>query len=140
MSFTPTPQARELLDDWFARFDEYSGKGDFARMADLAVFPLNVITDDGAGNGFTAQWDRERYLRTMAKVMDGAPEGVELRFDSRRSPHFLSEDLVVVVTDATMTMGEHVQEMRYADILVKREGDWAFQTMAQSGWASLWSG
>ena len=55
--YTPTTEDRESLDAWFARYDEASGKRDIERMADMAVFPLNLVSDDSAGNGRSAQWD-----------------------------------------------------------------------------------
>jgi hypothetical protein len=42
--------------------------------------------------------------------------------------------MAVVFTDSTMTADGHSQRLRYADILLKRDGRWAFQTMIQSGW------
>ena len=37
-------------------------------------------------------------------------------------------------TDSTMTAGDEKRELRYADILIRRGGTWAFQTMIQGGW------
>jgi hypothetical protein len=34
-------------------------------------------------------------------------------------------------------MGTQEQTMRYADVLVKVDGKWKFQTMAQSGWGDM---
>lgn len=42
--------------------------------------------------------------------------------------------MVVVFTDSTMTAGGESQQLRYADVLMKRDGAWAFQTMIQGGW------
>ncbi|MGH4033802.1 nuclear transport factor 2 family protein [Actinomycetota bacterium Odt1-20B] len=130
--YVPTDEDRASLDAWFAAYDVQSGKRDVEGMADLAVFPLNLVSDDSAGNGRTAQWDREQFVATMTQVMGEGSE--DIVFESRRTPVFLSSALAVVFTDSTMTAGGESQQLRYADILVKRDGQWAFQTMIQGGW------
>lgn len=58
--------------------------------------------------------------------------------ESVRTPHFLSENLVVVITEAAVTVDGERQEMTYADVLVRTAEGWAFQTMAQGGWGHGW--
>ncbi|MEU4684138.1 nuclear transport factor 2 family protein [Streptomyces xinghaiensis] len=131
--FIPTDEDRRTLDAWFARYEALSARADVEAMADMAVFPLNVITDDAAGNGSAEQWDRERFTATMSEVLGGAG-GEEPRFESVRTPRFLTASLVVVLTEGVVTAGGHTQTLRYADVLLKRNGEWAFQTMIQGGW------
>ncbi|MET9422008.1 MULTISPECIES: DUF4440 domain-containing protein [unclassified Streptomyces] len=138
MTFLPdtgyTPSAEELasIQEWFAAYDAHSAKRDVGRMADMAVFPLNLISDDAAGNGASAQWDRRQFVETMSHVMgDGSDD---ISFESVRTPVFLSPAMAVVFTDSTMTMDGRTQQLRYADILIKQDGKWAFQTMMQGGW------
>ncbi|GGW68113.1 nuclear transport factor 2 family protein [Streptomyces xantholiticus] len=138
MTFLPdtgyAPTAGELasIQEWFAEYDRHSGARDIERMADMAVFPLNLISDDTAGNGASAQWDREQFVETMTGVMgDG---DTDITFESVRTPVFLSSAMAVVFTDSTMTMDGRTQQLRYADILIRRDGKWAFQTMLQGGW------
>ncbi len=131
--YVPTEEDRASLDAWFAEYDARSARRDVERMADMAVFPLNLVSDDPAGNGHAAQWDRERFVAVMTQVMgDGGGEGIT--FASTRTPVFLSSAMAVVFTDSAMTTGGGTQQLRYADILVRRHGIWAFQTMLQSGW------
>ncbi|MGV4889334.1 nuclear transport factor 2 family protein [Streptomyces viridosporus] len=130
--YTPTPEDRASLDAWFAEYDAASGRRDVERMADMAVFPLNLVSDDSAGDGRSAQWDRERFVTTMTRVMGEGDQ--DITFESTRTPVFLSPSMAVVFTDSTMTADGHSQRLRYADILVRREGKWAFQTMIQGGW------
>ncbi|GAA2715392.1 MULTISPECIES: nuclear transport factor 2 family protein [Streptomyces] len=130
--YTPTAEDRASLDAWFAEYDARSAERDVERMADMAVFPLNLVSDDSAGNGRTAQWDREQFVTTMKHVMADGPE--DITFESTRTPVFLAPSMAVVFTNCTMTTGDHTRQLRYADILVRRNGTWAFQTMLQSGW------
>lgn len=130
--YTPTAEDRASLDAWFAEYDAESARRDVERMADLAVFPLNLVSDDAAGNGRSAQWDRERFVETMTHVMGDGSE--DITFESVRTPVFLSPAMAVVFTDSTMTAEGQTRQLRYADILVRRDGKWAFQTMIQGGW------
>jgi hypothetical protein len=129
-----TPSAEELasIQEWFAAYDAHSAKRDVGRMADMAVFPLNLISDDAAGNGASAQWDRRQFVETMSHVMGEGSD--DISFESVRTPVFLSPAMAVVFTDSTMTMEGRTQQLRYADILIKQDGTWAFQTMMQGGW------
>lgn len=130
--YVPTVEDRASLDAWFAEYDAQSAQRDVQRMADMAVFPLNLVSDDAVGNARSAQWDREQYIATMTQVMgDGSGD---ISFESTRTPVFLSSAMAVVFSDSTMTMDGETRQLRYADILVRRDGAWAFQTMIQSGW------
>lgn len=130
--YVPTAEDRASLDAWFAEYDAQSAQRNVQRMADLAVFPLNLVSDDTAGNGRSAQWDREQFIATMTQVMGDGSE--DLTFESTRTPVFLSPAMAVVFSDSTMTMDGETRQLRYADILVRRDGKWAFQTMIQGGW------
>ncbi|KOT95040.1 hypothetical protein ADK86_17685 [Streptomyces sp. NRRL F-5755] len=130
--YVPTDEDRTSLDDWFAEYDAQSAKRNVERMADMAVFPLNLVSDDAAGNGRSAQWDREQFVATMTQVMGEGNE--DITFESTRTPVFLSASMAVVFTDSTMTQAGQSTQLRYADILIRRNGKWAFQTMIQGGW------
>lgn len=130
--YTPTTEDRASLDAWFAEYDAASGKRDIQRMADMAVFPLNLVSDDAAGHGRSAQWDRDRFIATMTQVLGEGDQ--DITFESARTAVFLSPSMAVVFTDSTMTADGCSQQLRYADILLKRDGEWAFQTMIQGGW------
>ncbi|MGA5550509.1 nuclear transport factor 2 family protein [Streptomyces pseudogriseolus] len=130
--YTPTAEDRASLDAWFERYDALCTKCDVERMADQAVFPLNLISDDSAGNGRSAQWDRRRFVETMAHVMgDGSQE---VPFRNTRTPVFLSASRAMVFTRSVVAAGDRTYETDYADVLVRRDGAWTFQTMIQSGW------
>ncbi|MFD9717479.1 nuclear transport factor 2 family protein [Streptomyces sp. NPDC059076] len=130
--YQPTAEDRKSVDAWFAEYDALSAGRKVERMADMAVFPLNLVSDDSAGNGRSAQWDRAQFIETMTQVMGGGSE--DITFDSVRTPVFLSAAMAIVFTDSTMTVEGHTQQLRYADILIRRDGAWGFQTMIQGGW------
>src|SRR3954451_1035907 len=92
--YTPTDEDRASLNAWFAEYDAASAKRDVESMADMAVFPLNLVSDDAAGDGRSAQWDRERFVVTMTQVMGEG--GEDITFESTRTPVFLSPAMAVV--------------------------------------------
>ena len=57
--------------------------------------------------------------------------------DPVRTPHFINENLVFVITDATITAGGHSHAVRYGDLLVRTGDRWRFQTMVQGGWGEF---
>ncbi|MFC6090896.1 nuclear transport factor 2 family protein [Saccharothrix lopnurensis] len=123
--FAPTGEDVAGVLAWFAQWDALAVAKDVEGMADLALFPVNAVTE-----GSAQAWDRERFLRDMAASLGDGEVGME----SVRTPHFVSADLVFVITDATITAGDFSQVVRYGDLLVKRDGEWLFQTMVQGGW------
>nr|BFE85162.1 hypothetical protein GCM10020093_077630 [Planobispora longispora] len=134
--FTPSAEDLAGVDAWFAEYDALAARGAVEEIADLAVFPLNLATDVPGGFGAVAQWDRAEFVRVMTEVMGGGTAGMEMK--SVRTPRFLTPNLVLVETEATVTAEGRRQSMRYADLLVRTEGGWAFQTMVQGGWGHGW--
>lgn len=128
----PSHEDRASVAAWFEKYDALAAKLDFEAMADMAMFPLNEVTDDGAGNGQAEQCSREQYLAQMAEVMGGS--GDDVTTELTRTPHFISDGLVFVITEGTVTYGGQAHPMRYGDLLVKKDGQWLFQTMVQGGW------
>ncbi|MFF4402991.1 nuclear transport factor 2 family protein [Streptoverticillium reticulum] len=130
--YCPTDEELSEIQEWFAAYDAASGRRDIEAMADVAVFPLNLVSDDSAGQGASAQWDRQQFVAAMTRIMGDGDEGIT--FDSTRTPVFLGPSLAVVFTDSVMTAEGRTQRLRYADILVRQGDSWAFQTMIQGGW------
>ena len=126
---------RQSVEAWFAAYDALSLKGDVEGMAGMALFPIHVVTETANGNGYAEDWTREQFIQTMREAMQGTSKDMQMK--AVRTPFFLSPDMAVVITDAEVTTGSNTQSMRYADILVKVDGQWKFQTMAQSGWGDM---
>jgi hypothetical protein len=129
--FVPTEADVAEVQAWFARYDALAAAQNYEGMADQAVFPLNEVTDDGKGNASAAQYDRPAFVAQMAEVMAGS---ADVTMKTTRTPHFLTESLAFVITEGTMTYNGHTQPIRYADLLLKTNGHWKFQTMIQGGW------
>jgi hypothetical protein len=127
--YVPTAEERASLDAWFAAYDSHCTACRVEDMADMAAFPLNLVSDDSQGNGRSAQWDRRQFVETMKQVM-----GEGASFAATRTPVFLSAAMAVVFTDCTTTVDGEAQRMHYADVLIRKDDGWVFQTMIQGGW------
>lgn len=124
--FTPTTADVDSVLAWFARYDALALNKDVEGMADQAMFPLNEVTD-----GSAESVDRAGFIVQMAEQLG---QSTDFAMESTRTPHFINENLVFVITDATFTADGFSQQVRYGDLLVKCDGDWKFQTMVQGGW------
>ncbi|MGI5211744.1 DUF4440 domain-containing protein [Plantactinospora sp. CA-290183] len=131
--FTPTDEQVQGLLDWFAEYDAHVVEGDVEAMAEMALFPLVVMTNDSAGECVAQEWDRATFVRAMSMATGEATP----RLENHRAPVFLGPDLAVVTTNTTATTGDEVAYMRYVDIMAKAGGRWRFKSMVQAGWGDM---
>ncbi|MCC5576406.1 nuclear transport factor 2 family protein [Microtetraspora sp. AC03309] len=134
--YQPNDEELRSIEDWFTEYDTLADQGAIEKLADLAVFPMNLATDAPDGFATVRQWTRAEYVEAMKESMNGGTAGLGL--ESTRTPRFLSRNLVLVETTATMTIEGRRESMHYADLLVRTEDGWAFQTMVQGGWGHGW--
>lgn len=128
-AFVPSSSDVEDVMTWFEHYDALAVAKDIDGMADQAMFPLNEVTD-----GYAASCDREKFVAQMTEQLGQLGE---VSMESMRTPHFINENLVFVITDATITAGGHSHAVRYGDLLVRAGGRWRFQTMVQGGWGEF---
>jgi hypothetical protein len=134
--FTPAAQDTESLLEWFEQYDGHVRRNDTEAMADMALFPLVVITNDSAGECVTQQWDRPTFVQAM-DMGAGGTDPASIHIENQRRPTFLNPDIAVVVTDSTVTTGGDIQHMRYVDVMTKADGQWRFKSMIQAGWGDM---
>ena len=135
-AFIPSEQDTKSLMEWFAKYQSHVLKNELDEMAAMAVFPLVVVTDDSDGNYVSQDWD----IATFKQAMDLTSQGVDLAsitIENNRNPIFLGENLAVVITDAVTTISGQSNQSRYADIMVKQDGEWKYKSMIQSGWGDM---
>ena len=135
-TFKPSMDDTKQLMDWFDQYQARVLKNDLEAMADMAILPLIVMTNDSDGNAVTQEWDRE----TFKQALDLSAQGVDLANVSimnERQPFFLSEDLAIVITDAVTSVAGDSQPSRYVDIMFKKEGEWKYKSMIQAGWGDM---
>ncbi|GAA3398811.1 nuclear transport factor 2 family protein [Streptomyces roseoviridis] len=134
--YQPTAEELRSVHAWFADYDALAERGAIEDLADLAVFPMNLATDVPGGRAAVRQWTREEYVEAMRQAIGAGTASLGLT--STRTPRFISENLVVVETEASLTYEGREQRMHYADLLVRTGEGWAFQTMVQGGWGHGW--
>lgn len=133
--FEASEVQKKEIQDWFTKYDALTLKNDIEGMAAMAIFPLHVITHDSKGNGHTEAWKKEDFMQIMKESMANTPKNTSMT--AQRIPYFLSFDLVVVITKAGFSANGQINTVKYADVLVREDGKWKFQTMAQAGWGDL---
>lgn len=126
--FEPTQADVDGVLDWWAEYDRHVVDKNVEAMADMGLFPINEVTD-----GSARYCTREEFIHGMTEIV-GHSEDVTM--ESTRTPHFLNQNLVFVITDAAITAGGQTTKVRYGDVLVKCDGRWLFQTMIQGGWGA----
>ena len=131
--FSPADDDTAGLLAWFERYDAHASRNEVEAMADMALFPITVMTSDSQGESVTREWDRATFVQAMS--MNAA--GPEVRLDNERRPVFLNRDLAVVVTETVMSGAGEPQRMRYVDVMAKTGGEWRFTSMIQDGWGDM---
>ncbi|HEX6416111.1 MAG TPA: hypothetical protein VFZ62_01160 [Candidatus Saccharimonadales bacterium] len=131
--FVPNTSDIESLMAWFKNYDALAANNNVDAMIKEAHLPITVITDDSNGECVTQQWDESAFRASI----EGNTSNPNTKIKNDRRPFFLSRNLAVVITEATVTNGEDVQYMRYVDVLVKSNGEWKFKSMMQAGWGDM---
>lgn len=134
--FSPTAQDTDALLAWFDRYDGHARRNDTEAMADMALFPITVTTNDSAGECVRQEWDRQTFVQAM-DMGAGVADPSSLVIDNHRRPSFLNADLAVVVTDSAVTADGETRHMRYVDVMAKTGGEWRFTSMIQAGWGDM---
>lgn len=134
--FVPSAEDVRGLMDWFAAYDALVQRNAVEEMANEAIFPNVVFTDDSQGEYVTQNWNREMFKQAMDLSAQGI-NPADIKIENTRNPIFLDKDLAVVITDSTISTGPEMRKTRYADIMVKKGGKWKFQAMVQAGWGDM---
>lgn len=131
--FTPSQADVDGVMEWFKKCDSLVASHDVGALVTQAHFPITVITDDSQGECVTQHWDEDAFRASLENNESNPSTTIE----NSRQPIFLNQNLAVVVTESTVTTGDNVQRMRYADVLVKKNGEWKFKSMIQAGWGDM---
>ena len=134
-SYKPSVKQKNEISDWFKKYDELIKKADVEAMANQAAFPITVISDEPNGNGLSRQWTREEFIKAMTNAMSNTPK--DIKYNTVRTPLFINDNLVMVLTEWNMSADKKKTKAKYADILIKEDGSWKFKTMVQAGWGEF---
>jgi hypothetical protein len=133
----PTNEAgtKKEIAGFFKETDELEKKGDFDGMLARVDFPVFMLTDDSKGVPRAEAWSQEQYVAMMKPMMEHMPKDVKVTH--KPTVTVLSDSLVNVTDDFTMTMGKQKMSGRNMGVLVKRDGKWRWKMMGEAGWGDM---
>lgn len=131
--FSPSATDVQSVEAWFKNYDALVKTSDVEKMIEEAYLPITVITDDSNGDCVAQQWDTDAFRASI----EGNASDPDTSIQNDRQFHFLNQNLVIAITESTVATKDTVQRMKYADVLVKRDGKWKFKCMIQTGWGDM---
>jgi hypothetical protein len=132
---TNEKQTKKEVEDFFKNVQALEKKGDMEAMFATIDFPVYMITDDMKGVPESKLYSREEYVAMMKPMYENMPK--DMQTTHKPTIHVLSDSLVNVSDDFTMTMGKQKITGRNMSFLVKRDGQWKWKVMAEAGWGGM---
>jgi hypothetical protein len=123
------------VDALYKDCEEAMKKGDFASFESKVDFPVFMVTDSSAGATMAEAWPKEKWSAMMKPSFENMPK--DSKMTTKHKPEFISDNLVSVVEEHTMTMGKQKHQWKSASLLVKKDGKWMFKMMAEGGWGDV---
>ena len=132
---TNEKQTKKEIEDFFKKAEESGHTGDLEAMTSMVDFPVYMATDDLKGTPEAKEYTREQYMAMMKPFFEHRPK--DMKMTHKPTITVLSDSLVNVVDDFTMTMGKQKTSGRNAGLLVKRDGQWKWKAMVEAGWGGM---
>jgi hypothetical protein len=135
---TNAEKTRAEIKAFFAEEDKIAKKADFDAMLSRIDFPVYMATDDLKGVPEAKEFTREEYVAIMKPFWENMPK--DMKVTHKPNITVLSDSLVAVIDDFTMTTGKQKVSGKNLTFLVKRDGQWKWKMMAEPGWGGMSSG
>jgi hypothetical protein len=132
---TNEKQTRKEVEEFFKKQEEYGRTGNFEAMVASTDFPLYMATDDLKGVPEAREFSREEYVAMMRPFYENMPK--DLKMTHKPTVTVLSDSLVIVTDDFTMTLGKQKVTGKNATLLVKRDGQWKWKSMIEAGYGGM---
>ena len=132
---TAEKQTKKEIMDFIAQMDALCQKGEFEGMINKVDFPVYMITDDAKGTPEDKAMNRQQYTAMMKPFFENKPK--DMKVTHKPNIVVLSDSLVNVTDEFTMTMGGTKMSGRSASLLVKRDGEWKWKSMTEAGWGGM---
>jgi hypothetical protein len=132
---TNEKQTKKEVTEFLKVEEELAKKGDFDGAVARVDFPVYMLTDDAKGTPESDSWDKERYTATMKPFWEHMPKDTKVAHKLVLT--VLSDSLVNVTDDFTMTMGKQKLSGRNMAVVVKRDGQWKWKVMGEAGWGGM---
>lgn len=132
---TNEKQTKKEVSDFFKQQEELMKKGSFDDTLATIDFPVYMATDTLKGEPMAKPYTREEYTAEMKPFHEKMPKDIQVK----HNPTFvvLSDSLVSVTDDFTMTTGKQKVTGRSAGLLVKKDGQWKWKEMTEAGWGDM---
>jgi hypothetical protein len=128
-------QTKKEINELYKQAEEFEKKGDSAGMLGQIDFPVVMMTDDSKGNTKTETWDQAKYVSVMKPFWENQPK--DAKMTHKLAITVLSDSLVNVIDDFTMTADRHRHSGTNTCVLVKRDGQWKMKVMVEAGWGDM---
>jgi hypothetical protein len=134
MSRPVTKPDKKGVEDLFKAMETAMKAGDVNAAADLVDFPVIMLSDDSTGAPQHFNATREQWVGMMGPMMGGMKD---VKFNSKRTPTFLSDTLAVVIEDISMSAGKTKGKWKSMSVVAQRDGKWKFKEMSEAGWGDM---
>ena len=129
---TNEKQTKKEVQDFFKKMEDTEKHATVEDQAAMVDFPVYMATDDLKGVPETKEYSREQYIAMMKPMFENMPKGMKMTH--KPTITVLSDSLVNVVDEFSMTIGKQKTTGRNAGLLVKRDGQWKWKVMVEAGW------
>lgn len=132
---TNEKQTKKEVMEFLKQQEELGKKGDMEAALAAYDFPVYMATDDLKGVPEGKAYSREEYAAMMKPFYENMPK--DLKMTHKPTITVLSDSLVNVIDDFTMTQGKQKITGRNASLLVKRDGQWKWKMMVEAGYGGM---
>ncbi len=126
---------KKEIADYYKQMDDLQKKGDHEAVLAKLDFPVYMGTDNAKGLVTAEAWDKDKYVAMMKPFWESMSK--DSKVTHRLATSVLSDSLVSVIDDFTMTMGKQKMAGRNQMLLVKRDGQWKGKAMVEAGWGDM---
>jgi hypothetical protein len=102
---------------------------------ELIDFPIFMVTDDTRGMVEARAYTKDEYAAMMKPFYENMPR--DQKMTHKPTITVLSDALVQVVDDFTMTMGKQKFAGKNAMLMVKVGGAWKLKEATEAGWGGM---
>jgi hypothetical protein len=107
-------------------------KEDMQALLALYDLPIYAGTDNAAGAYQSTECDAEELRAILTALMKS--ERKDLSRTERRTPHFLSDSMAMVLTDTSVARnGDALGSYTSAILVIRKDGAWRFKSGVEAG-------
>lgn len=132
---TDEKKIKKEIAEFFKAEEETAKKGDMEAMAARVDFPVYMATDDASGKTEAKAFGKDEYIAMMKPMVEHMPK--DMKTTHKPTVKVLSDSLVMVTDDFTMTMGKNKMTGSNGALLVKVGDQWKWKMMVEAGWGGM---